>query len=195
MAKQHFSDNKSDRRGPAGGSGRPERGNRPEGRGGYEPRGNAGSYGAPRGGESRPGARGGDRPTGRGEYSGARPSFGQGGKFGGGRPSEGGRPSFGGSRPGEGGSRGGFGGGSSFGGDRDRRNSFGGDARPTRRFDAGEGSERPSRDDRGERPAYPPKQIWQGQPVRYEGKPTVPRGTSGERNRKFIKQNPDGTPV
>jgi 23S rRNA pseudouridine2605 synthase len=29
--------------------------------------------------------------------------------------------------------------------------------------------------------------------VRYEGKPTVPRGTPGERNRKFIKQNPDGS--
>ncbi|RYY20365.1 MAG: pseudouridine synthase [Cytophagaceae bacterium] len=37
--------------------------------------------------------------------------------------------------------------------------------------------------------------MWQGQPVRYEGKPTVPRGGTGERNRKFIKQNPDGTPV
>lgn len=81
--------------------------------------------------------------------------------------------------------RGGFSGGEkrSFGGDRD--------ARP-RRFEPSEGGERPSRDERSERPAYPPKPIWQGQPVRYEGKPTVPRGTAGERNRKFIKRNPDG---
>ncbi|WP_254244911.1 pseudouridine synthase [Hymenobacter sp. BRD67] len=31
--------------------------------------------------------------------------------------------------------------------------------------------------------------------MRYEGLPTVPRGTKGERNRKFIKTNPDGTPL
>ena len=31
--------------------------------------------------------------------------------------------------------------------------------------------------------------------MRYEGKPTVPRGGKGERNRKFIKTNPDGTPI
>ncbi|MGI4741429.1 MAG: pseudouridine synthase [Janthinobacterium lividum] len=173
MGKQHSSDNRPARRGPAGGSGRPDRPNRPEGRGGYEPRG----------GDSRPGGRGNDRPAGRGDSAG-RPSFGQGGnKFGGGRPSDGssrsgGRPSFGGNK---------------FG---DRRPSFGGDeARPPRRFEPREGGDRPQRDERSERPAYPPKPIWQGQPVRYEGKPTVPRGGSGERNRKFIKQNPDGTPM
>jgi 23S rRNA pseudouridine2605 synthase len=185
MGKQNFSDNKSGRRGPAGGGGRPERSNRPEGRGNYEARGNAGGYGASRG-DARSGGRSNDRPAGRGDYSPARPSFGQGGsKFGG-------RPGDTGSRPSSGG-RGGFGGGSY--GDRDRRNSSGDEARPARRFEPREGGDRPQRDERSERPAYPPKPIWQGQPVRYEGKPTVPRGGSGERNRKFIKQNPDGTPV
>jgi 23S rRNA pseudouridine2605 synthase len=211
MAKQHFSDNKPGRRGPAGGSGRPERPNRPEGRGGYEPRGNSGGYGASRGGDA---GRGGDRPAGRGDYAGSRPSFGQGGgnKFGGGRPSEGGsrpsfgggrsneggsRPSFGGGRSSEGGNRGGFGGERREGGtpgafgDRERKPYNSGEARPARRFDASEGGERRGREERSERPAYPPKQIWQGQPVRYEGKPTVPRGASGERNRKFIKQDPE----
>jgi 23S rRNA pseudouridine2605 synthase len=218
MAKQNFSDNKSDRRGPTGGSGRPERSNRPEGRGSYEARGNSGGYGA---------SRGGDRPAGRGDYAGSRPSFGQGGgnKFGGGRPGEGGsRPSFGGGRPGEGGGRGGFGGRSNEGGNRGgfgggrsseggnrggfgggrsseggtpgafgdpTRRPYGGEARPARRFDAGDNKESRGREERGERPAYPPKQIWQGQPVRYEGKPTVPRGAAGQRNRKFIKQDPD----
>ena len=175
MGKQHSSDYKPGRRGPAGGSGRPDRSNRPEGRGCYEPRGNNGGYGAPRGGAGRDN----DRPTGRGEYTGSRPAFGQGGsKFGG-------RPDAGDNRRGAAGGRG-------FG-DRDRRNSFGNDARPPRRFEAGENSESRNRDERGERPAYPPKPIWQGQPVRYEGKPTVPRGVAGERNRKFIKQNPDGS--
>ena len=174
MGKQHFSDNKSGRRGPAGGTGRPDRSNRPEGRGGYEPRGNSGSYGAPRGGAGRDN----DRPAGRGEYTGSRPAYGQGGsKFGG-------RPGASDNRRNEGGR--------SFG-DRDRRSSFGDEARPARRFDGGDGGERRNRDDRSERPAYPPKPIWQGQPVRYEGKPTVPRGVAGERNRKFIKQNPDGS--
>jgi 23S rRNA pseudouridine2605 synthase len=189
MGKQHSSDNK-----PSRGGNRSDRPNRPEGRGGYEQRGNSGGYGgASRGGDNRPsGGRGGsDRPAGRGEYSGSRPSFGQGGgKFGGSRPSDGG------SRPG---GRGGFGGssfgGNNFGGDRDRRNSSSEEARPARRFEPREGGDRPQREERGERPAYAPKPIWQGQPVRYEGKPTVPRGGAGERNRKFIKQNPDGTPV
>ncbi|MBX0291899.1 pseudouridine synthase [Hymenobacter sp. HSC-4F20] len=45
---------------------------------------------------------------------------------------------------------------------------------------------------REERPVrnFEPKQSWQGQPYQQEGKPTVPRGQPGERNRKFIKQNP-----
>jgi 23S rRNA pseudouridine2605 synthase len=175
MGKQHSSDNKPGRRGPAGGTGRPDRANRPEGRGGYEPRGNGGSYGGARGGAGRDS----DRPAGRGEYTGSRPSFGQGGsKFGG-------RPASGDNRRGDAGGR-------SFG-DRDRRGPSGDDARAPRRFNAPEGGERRERDDRSERPAYPPKPIWQGQPVRYEGKPTVPRGANGERNRKFIKRNPDGS--
>ncbi|TVT41239.1 pseudouridine synthase [Hymenobacter setariae] len=174
MGKQHSSDYKPGRRGPAGSGSRPDRSNRPEGRGGYEPRGNSGSYGAPRGGAGRDN----DRSAGRSEYTGSRPSFGQSNKFGG--------------RPGAGDNRRNDTGGRSFG-DRDRRNSFGDDARPPRRFEAGDGGERRSRDERGERPAYPPKPIWQGQPVRYEGKPTVPRGVAGERNRKFVKRNPDGS--
>jgi 23S rRNA pseudouridine2605 synthase len=219
MAKQHFSDNKPGRRGPAGGSGRPERSNRPEGRGSYEPRGNAGGYGASRGGD-RPAGRGeyaGSRPSfgqsGGNKFGGGRPS--EGGSrpsFGGGRPGEGGgRGSFGGSRFNEGGSRPNFGGGrSSEGGNRGNfsngrsseggtpgafgdptRRPYGGEARPARRFDAGDNKESRGREERGERPAYPPKQIWQGQPVRYEGKPTVPRGAAGERNRKFIKRDPN----
>ena len=185
MAKQNFSDKKSDRRGSAAGnSGRSERPNRPEGRGNYEARNNAGGYGAARG-DARSDGRNNDRSASRGgDYSPSRPSFGQtGSKFGGGRPGGDSRPS----------GRGSYGGGSF--GDRDRRSFSGDDARPSRRFEPRKGGDRPQHDERGERPAYPPKPIWQGQPVRYEGKPTVPRGAAGERNRKFIKQNPDGTPV
>ncbi|RYY08429.1 MAG: hypothetical protein EOO36_23815, partial [Cytophagaceae bacterium] len=104
--------------------------------------------------------------------------------------------SFGGDRPERGSSS--YGEKRSFGGDRGgssygEKRSFGGDrdARPRRDAQGTEGGER----DRSERPAYPPKPIWQGQPVRYEGLPTVPRGAKGERNRKFIKTNPDGSPV
>lgn len=44
-----------------------------------------------------------------------------------------------------------------------------------------------------ERPARPfePKKTWQGQPYRQEGKPAVPRGGAGERNRKFVKADPN----
>ena len=65
--------------------------------------------------------------------------------------------------------------------------------------------ERPSRpgygDDRGEqrgpaadsRPVreYQPKENWSGQPYRREGEKAVPRGQPGERNRKFLKSNPN----
>ncbi|RPD49261.1 rRNA pseudouridine synthase [Hymenobacter sediminis] len=46
---------------------------------------------------------------------------------------------------------------------------------------------------RDERPVRPfePKKSWQGQPYSQEGKPAVPRGLPGERNRKFVKQNPN----
>ena len=196
MGKKHFSDNKPNRREPGGSAGRF----------GNNERGNFESRGV------------GSRPAGRGEnYSPARPSFGQGGSKPGGRPGGkfgGDRGGFGGNRP----ERNSFGGGErpergSYG-ERDRperggyagnrptqggygnQRSFGNDrggdrdARP-RRYEQSEGNSRPPRDERSERPAYSPKPIWQGQPVRYEGKPTVPRGTQGERNRKFIKQNPD----
>jgi 23S rRNA pseudouridine2605 synthase len=235
MGKQHFSDDKSGRRGSTSGNSRG--GN--DSRGGYSPRGGNG------GGSSN---YKGSRPDGRGEgYSPARPTFGQGGSKFGGRPGGSGgergerggygekrsyggernagafgeKRSFGGERtPGAfgekrsfGGERtpgafgekrtpGAFGEKRSFGGDRAERGgygekrSFGGDrdARP-RRFDSNEGGERRDREGDGERPKYPPKPIWQGQPVRYEGLPTVPRGVKGERNRKFIKTNPDGSPV
>ena len=184
MGKQHFSEDKPGRR-SGGSAGRPGNDNE---RGSYAPRGDRG--GRPSGGNGREG------------YSPSRPTFGQGGNKYEGRPS-GDRPNRTGA--GEGNDRrGGFG-----NGDRPNRGdfgragygeqrSFGGsrEARPPRRFEqSGEASERRGRDERGERPAYPAKPIWQGQPVRYEGKPTVPRGTPGERNRKFIKQNPDGTPA
>ncbi|MDO7884848.1 pseudouridine synthase [Hymenobacter cheonanensis] len=184
---------------------------------GGRPSGNGGSFGKPAYGEKR--SFGGDRPErgGTGEkrsFGGERNAgaFGEKRSFGGERTpgafgekrtpgAFGEKRSFGGDRGGAGkfgGDRGNssYGEKRSYGGDRPERGSFGGDreARP-RRFEQNEGGEPRSREDRGDRPAYPPKPIWQGQPVRYEGKPTVPRGTAGERNRKFIKRNPDGTPV
>ncbi|HEX8426924.1 pseudouridine synthase [Hymenobacter sp.] len=44
-----------------------------------------------------------------------------------------------------------------------------------------------------ERPARPfePKKTWNGQPYQQEGQPAVPRGGAGERNRKFIKADPN----
>ncbi len=38
---------------------------------------------------------------------------------------------------------------------------------------------------------YQPRQNWDGQPYRREGEKAVPRGLPGERNRKFLKQNPN----
>ncbi len=169
MGKQHFSEDKPGR----GGNGRGS-----DARGGYSPRsGNGGASNYK-----------GNRPDGREGYSPARPTFGQGGNKSGGRPGGSGygeKRSFGGERT----ERGGYGEKRSFGGDRDER---------PRRFEQNEGGERRDREGAGERPKYPPKPIWQGQPVRYEGQPTVPRGVKGERNRKFIKTNPneisEGTP-
>ena len=216
MGKQHSSANDKSGRRPAGGragadrnersygnrpsaggyGSRPERGDRPE-------RGSRGEnsregYSAARpafGQGGRPGGAGGNRP---GSYGGDnRRSFGSSERPGG----QGGdkRRSFGGERPG---------GGGNFREGRSERPAYG--PRPNagerpgyseRRPGAGD---RPSyndrRDDRprrpeGERPAFereerPKKTIWQGQPVRYEGKPTVPRGQPGERSRKFIKKDP-----
>ncbi|QIL76467.1 pseudouridine synthase [Hymenobacter sp. HDW8] len=73
--------------------------------------------------------------------------------------------------------------------------------RPTRSFDrdaprrfddrrdSGFGRDRDRADERPAQP-YQPKANWPGQPYRQEGKPAVPRGGSGERNRKFNKVNP-----
>ncbi|NML66886.1 pseudouridine synthase [Hymenobacter sp. RP-2-7] len=201
MGKQHSSANDKPSRRPSGGrpgADRTERsyGNRPS----------AGGYGNR---SERP-ERGGRGDNSREGYSAARPAFGQGG----GRPGGAGS-----SRPGGYGSdtRRSFGGGerpSGKGGD--TRRSFGGSERPSGGSFREERGERPAagprpsygdrpaynerRDDRprrakGERPSFdreerPKKAIWQGQPVRYEGKPTVPRGQPGERSRKFIKKDP-----
>jgi 23S rRNA pseudouridine2605 synthase len=210
---------------PRGGNGGTSnyKGSRPDGRGeGYSPArptfgqgggnkfggrpsgGNGGSFGKPAYGEKR--SFGGDRPErgGTGEkrsFGGERNAgaFGEKRSFGGERNAGafGDKRSFSGER-----TPGAFGEKRSFGGDRGsssygEKRSFGGDreARPRRFEQNAEGGEPRSREERGDRPAYPPKPIWQGQPVRYEGKPTVPRGVAGERNRKFIKRNPDGTPV
>ncbi|GAA3937812.1 pseudouridine synthase [Hymenobacter algoricola] len=62
-------------------------------------------------------------------------------------------------------------------GDDDRRSSNSGDR------------DRAPRDVRPAR-AYEPKANWPGQPYRQEGKPAVPRGEHGERNRKFKKASP-----
>lgn len=139
-----------------------------------------GSYGEKRsfGGERNAGAFGEKRSFGGERNAGA---FGEKRSFGGERSERGGygeKRSFGGERP----ERGGYGERRGFGGDRDER---------PRRFEQNDGGERRDREGAGERPKYPPKPIWQGQPVRYEGQPTVPRGLKGERNRKFIKTNPN----
>ncbi|MGY2130783.1 pseudouridine synthase [Hymenobacter sp. HD11105] len=57
------------------------------------------------------------------------------------------------------------------------------------RYDSGFSRERDRADERPAQP-YQPKANWPGQPYRQEGKPAVPRGGSGERNRKFNKVNP-----
>ena len=193
MGKKHFSDNKADRRGdrPAGGPGGFGRGN---------DRGN-----------DRPTDRGHDRE--RGSYSGARPEAGRpatngafgrpSGGFGGNRKpgGEGEKRSFGSPRPGGAGGR-------EFGGReqgagrpydrpyerRDDRPRVGKeqrsgtgygrtDARDERRSFEQPRDERPVRE-------YQPKENWPGQPYRRDGEKAVPRGTPGERNRKFQKQSP-----
>ncbi|OUJ76260.1 pseudouridine synthase [Hymenobacter crusticola] len=75
--------------------------------------------------------------------------------------------------------RGGYGGRNSSGGRGNDRTE-----RPNNRFD-----DRRGEDQRPARP-YEPKATWSGQPYQQEGKPTVPRGAAGERNRKFNKANP-----
>ncbi|MCB2380150.1 pseudouridine synthase [Hymenobacter sp. BT635] len=184
MGKKHNNDNSARR-----------------GRPGDRPAGNFGNSGGPRKFTSRPGeggfggSRSGNDSGGRdfsSRPSSDRPSYGGGNRFGG---SEGGPRKFGNSSGGFGrnegaGNRGGFGGPRREGGD-DRR-SFGrdNDRNGPRRFE-GRNEER-----RDERPAQPynPKANWPGQPYRQEGKPAVPRGGAGERNRKFNKVNPFAQP-
>lgn len=113
-----------------------------------------------------------------------------------------------------------FGEGGSFGRDERRGgdNRFGRDERPARdsRFGGGDARSAGRNDDRrdnrrdprreggfggeprdeqrAERPVrnFEPKQTWGGQPYRrQDGEQAVPRGMPGERNRKFIKQNPN----
>ena len=112
-----------------------------------------------------------------------------------------------------------FGGGKSFGNDRpfERRDdraprpggfgkeqrtgtSYGRSAEPRPERSGFGGGDR-DRSDRGEQrgPAadarpireYQPKENWGGQPYRREGEKAVPRGQPGERNRKFLKSNPN----
>ena len=71
----------------------------------------------------------------------------------------------------------------SFGPERNHSRDAGRDFRPDAR-DARPADGRPVRD-------YQPRENWPGQPYRQEGRPTVPRGEPGQRNRKFNKQNPN----
>ncbi len=101
------------------------------------------------------------------------------------------RGSFGGERP----TRGGFSGERQS--ERPERGSFGGSRQNERPARGNFGTDRNERSEqRGaadSRPiqAYQPKENWSGQPYRREGEKAVPRGTAGERNRKFQKQNPN----
>ncbi|UPL49102.1 pseudouridine synthase [Hymenobacter sublimis] len=185
MGKKHFSGDTPGRRGRS--TGRPTgNSNGPEGfRKFSQPGRNRDDRGAgdtPRFG-GRDEARGSDRPSfGRpaeGSFTGPK-------KFG--TSNAGGPKKFGNSggfnRGGEG-RPGGFGqrsGSRDFGGNNRR---FEGDNRRPGGFG---GEER--RDERPVRP-FEPKKSWGGQPYSQEGKPTVPRGLPGERNRRFVKQNPN----
>ena len=76
--------------------------------------------------------------------------------------------------------------------ERPERSSFGGERgdRNERSFGNDRGEQRgPAADARPIRP-YQPKENWSGQPYRRDGEKAVPRGTPGERNRKFQKSNP-----
>ncbi|TGE14895.1 pseudouridine synthase [Hymenobacter elongatus] len=187
MGKKHNEDSSARRGRPGdrptgnfGNSGGPRKFSARPGEGGYGSGSRSGNDAGGRDSSSRPSA---DRST-------SRPGSGFGGnkRFGG---SEGGPKKFGGA-PGSfgrgeaSGNRGGFGGPRREGGD-DRR-SFGrdNDRNAPRRYDD-RNEER--RDERPARP-YEPKANWPGQPYRQEGKPAVPRGGSGERNRKFNKVSP-----
>ena len=203
-------------RGGAPGAGRPERGGysgggpsggRPE-RGSYS--GGGPGAGRPERGGYSGGGPGAGRPE-RGSYSPARPAFGA--RPGAGSSREGG---FGGPRStgGAGREEGGYGKPKSYGNsagrrfDKDERGASsnrGDDNRASRPSsprderrgygDADRGSRDNRRDEQPARPVrpYEPSQSWPGQPYRTEGKTAVPRGESGERNRKFQKQSPFNT--
>ncbi|QIX61526.1 pseudouridine synthase [Hymenobacter sp. BT18] len=183
MGKKHFSDDTPGRRGRAP-QGRPADGGRPDGprkfngpgrsrdeRGNSAPRFNSGgeegrrSFGTDRPAYGRPGGQSfdGPRQPASGGYGGPK-KFGQSGGF----------SSRGGS------ARGGDYGQPRFGGNDDRRGF-----RPDSRRDERPREERPVR-------AFEPRETWGGQPYRQEGRPAVPRGMPGERNRKFVKQDPRG---
>ena len=211
MGKKHNAGN------PAGRRGRTDRpSSNPSGSGFYQkfstPRpGNdrPTSGGAPRFGDNRErtgnGNRYGDNANrGGGDFS-ARPGFGRGPSA---RPEGfGGPKKFGGpSRPGAGhsgrGSEGGFGGGyrgrDNEGGNRPYGNrpnegsrSF--DRNAPRRDDDRRGNNYGSPRSNDDRPVreFAPKKTWEGQPYRQEGRPAVPRGAAGERNRKFVKADPN----
>ncbi|UYZ62221.1 pseudouridine synthase [Hymenobacter weizhouensis] len=167
MGKKHFSDENSGRR-----DRNPNRTNKP-GAGGE---GFRKFMGPDRGRDERSGGAprfgGPDAPRGR---AGERPAFGRSSGSGFGAPKKFGGSDFSGPRkPGAAGSGYGRGGEGRFN-DTDSRRSF------------GRGEER---DERPARP-YAPQKTWSGQPYRTEGKSAVPRGLPGERNRKFVKQNPN----
>ncbi|MCC2545757.1 pseudouridine synthase [Hymenobacter sp. BT175] len=203
MGKKHHSDNTSGR----------SRGNNSAGRSGG---GDNFRKFSDRSGSDRPsgsGYRPGGNDSGRGNDYPSRPAFGRP------APKSGPGAGFGGKRFGGGpdaprsfGPNAGKGFGRDGGRDnRDARGGFGGgdDRRPfnrnsserpfrpfdkdaPRRFDDRRGSGGNDRDRKEERPfrPYEPKANWPGQPYRQEGKPAVPRGGAGERNRKFNKKNP-----
>lgn len=86
--------------------------------------------------------------------------------------------------------RGGFGGPRRDNDDR-RGGGFSGPRRDDDRRSGGSvGAPRRDNDDRPVRP-FEPRKTWDGQPYRQEGRPAVPRGTAGERNRKFVKNDPN----
>ncbi len=192
MGKQHFSKDKNDRRGgSSSGFSRPSSNDRPGGE--RRP-----SFGDRPSGERRPGA-------GPGGFGNRGPERGGSGREQGGNGHSAGRPAFGGGGKRFGGDAErrpyGQGGASSFGARRDERPSAGKEQRSGTGYGRAEQQrpERPAREGFGrggsgadERPSrpYQPRENWSGQPYRQEGRPAVPRGTAGERNRKFQKQNP-----
>ncbi|AHJ99853.1 pseudouridine synthase [Hymenobacter swuensis] len=197
MGKKHFSGDAPGRRGRTTGSGRPADSRNNDSRN-NDSRGNDNRSSDNRGNEGfrkfiQPGQE-------RTERTGGNPRFGQNGGGSDERRGNSDRSSFGRS---SGGSFSGprkFGNspGGSFGGPKKFGTSSGSGSfnRGGRDFRGGDDTRRSSGfgDNREERPVreFEPKKTWQGQPYRsQEGQSAVPRGLPGERNRKFIKQNPN----